>query len=76
MSKSVNSGKSSKAIKMGKIDRATFLGLCAQDKNAYRSNYKRVPVEAGSAMVAKYTMVGGVPHKVVNGQLVSLTKKA
>ena len=76
MTKTVNSGKSSKAVKMGKIDAATFLALCAKDKTAYKSNYKRVPMVAGSAIVAKYTMVAGVPHKMVNGVLVPLTKKA
>ena len=76
MTKTANSGKSSKPVKMAKVDAATFLGLCAQDKTAYKSNYKRVPLPAGSAMVAKYTMVAGVPHKMVNGVLMPLAKKA
>jgi hypothetical protein len=76
MTKTANSGKSSKPVKMAKVDAATFLGLCAKDKTAYKSNYKRVPMEAGSAIVAKYTMVAGVPHKMVNGVLTPLAKKA
>jgi len=76
MTKTANSGKSSKPVKMAKVDAATFLGLCAQDKTAYKSNYKRVPMAAGSAIVAKYTMVAGVPHKMVNGVLTPLAKKA
>jgi hypothetical protein len=76
MTKTANSGKSSKPVKMAKVDAATFLGLCAQDKTAYKSNYKRVPMAAGSAMVAKYPKVNGIPHKMVNGVLVPLTKKA
>jgi hypothetical protein len=58
------------------VDQATFLALCAQDKTAYKSNYKRVPMASGSAMVAKYPKVNGIPHKMVNGVLIPLTKKA
>lgn len=57
------------------IDQATFLELCAKDKTAYKSNYKRVPMAVGSAIVAKYTKIDGIPHKMVNGVLVPLTKK-
>jgi len=57
------------------IDQATFLALCAKDKTAYKSNYKRVPMAAGSAIVAKYTKIDGIPHKMVNGVLVPLTKR-
>ena len=37
-----------------------------------RGNMPRVPM---SVMQSKYVMVGGVPHKMVNGQLVALTTK-
>ena len=37
-----------------------------------RGNMPRVPM---SVMQSKYVMVGGVPHKMVNGQLVPLTTK-
>lgn len=37
-----------------------------------RGNNPRVPM---SAMQSKYVMIGGVPHKMVNGQLVALTTK-
>jgi len=57
------------------IDQATFLALCAKDKTAYKSSYKRVPMAVGSAIVAKYTKIDGIPHKMVNGVLVPLTKK-
>ena len=36
--KSVNSDKSSKPVKMPKIDKATFLALCAKDKNYHSRN--------------------------------------
>jgi len=35
-----------------------------------RANNPRVPL---NAMQSKYVMVGGVPHKMVNGQLIALT---
>ena len=57
------------------IDQATFLALCAKDKTAYKSSYNRVPMAVGSAIVAKYTKIDGIPHKMVNGVLVPLTKK-
>ena len=57
------------------IDQATVLELCAKDKTAYKSSYKRVPMAAGSAIVAKYPKIDGIPHKMVNGVLVPLTKK-
>lgn len=74
--KSVNSDKSSKAVKMPKIDKATFLALCAKDKNSYKSNYKRVPMTAGSAVVAKYIIIAGIPHKMIAGVATPLPKKA
>ena len=37
-----------------------------------RGNMPRVPM---NAMQSKYVMVGGVPHKMVNGQLVALNAK-
>jgi len=38
-----------------------------------RGNNPRVPL---NAMQSKYVMVGGVPHKMVNGKLVALTAQA
>lgn len=82
MKKTANFGKSKKAIQMSvvsinlsAINQESFLELCAKDKTAYKSNYKRVPMAVGSAIVAKYTKIDGIPHKMVNGVLVPLTKK-
>ncbi len=69
--------KSGRAVRVNEtITKAQFLAKCAQDTNAYKSEYKRVPLATGSAVAAKFIMVDGVPHKRVNGQLVALTKKA
>lgn len=38
-----------------------------------RANHPRVPL---NAMQSKYVTIGGVPHKMVNGQLIALTAKA
>ena len=38
-----------------------------------RANNPRVPL---NAMQSKYVMIGGVPHKMVNGQLTALTAQA
>ena len=69
--------KTNPAVKINNpINKAQFLALCSKDTNAYRSDYKRPPLPTGSVVVAKYTNIGGVPHKMVNGVLVPLTKKA
>lgn len=68
--------KTNPAIKINEtITKAQFLALCSKDTNAFRSDYKRPPLPTGSVVVAKYTNIGGVPHKMVNGVLVPLTKK-
>jgi hypothetical protein len=68
--------KSGRARKINEtITNPEFLAKCAKDTNAYRSEYKRPPVPTGSVLVAKFVMVDGVPHKMVNGSLVALTKK-
>jgi hypothetical protein len=69
--------KKFKAIKVSEvITKAQFNALAEKDKWKHTSHYKRVPIETGSVVYAKYTMIDGVPHKAVNGVLVPLTKKA
>ena len=69
--------RSSRPVRVNeKVTKAQFLAKCAADTNAYRSEYKRPPLPTGSVVVAKFVMVDGVPHKMVNGVLVPLTKKA
>lgn len=68
--------KSTPAVLGKKVKRSVFMKLAAQDKRKHTSHYKREPMAAGSVVVAKYHMVGGVPHKMVDGVLVPLTKKA
>lgn len=68
--------KSTPAVLGKLVKRETFMALASQDKRKHTSHYKREPMATGSVVVAKYHMVDGVPHKVVNGQLVALTKKA
>jgi len=68
--------KTSPAIKGEPVKRSVVMALAAKDKRAYTSHFKREPKSATEAVVAKYTMIGGVPHKAVNGALVPLTKKA
>jgi hypothetical protein len=58
------------------VKRSVVMKLASQDKRKHTSHYKREPKSATEAVVAKYTMIGGVPHKAVNGVLVPLTKKA
>jgi hypothetical protein len=68
--------KKFKAIKTGKAAKTQVNTIANQDKWKHTSHYKRVPIATGSAVVAKYSMVDGVPHKMVDGVLVPLTKKA
>jgi len=68
--------KSTPAVLGKKVKRSVFMKLASQDKRKHTSHYKREPIPTGSAVVAKYQMVDGVPHKAVNGVLVPLTKKA
>lgn len=69
--------KSGKAVKsVTKISKSDFAKMCAKDKWAHKSDYKREPMPTGSVLVAKYVMVDGVPHKPVNGVLIPLSKKA
>ena len=68
--------KSTPAVLGKKVKRSVFMKLAAQDKRKHTSHYKREPMATGSVVVAKYTMVAGVPHKMVNNVLVPLTKKA
>ena len=68
--------KSTPAVLGKKVKRSVVMKLAAQDKRKHTSHYKREPMPAGSVVVAKYHMVDGVPHKMVAGQLVALTKKA
>lgn len=67
--------KKFKAIRVSQaITKEEFLALAAKDKRKHTSMYKQVPEER--VAIAKFHMVGGVPHKMVDGVLVPLTKKA
>ena len=68
--------KSTPAVLGKKVKRSVVMQLANQDKRKHTSHYKREPLPTGSAVVAKYTMVAGVPHKMVDGVLMPLTKKA
>jgi hypothetical protein len=69
--------KSGKAVRSTvKMSKEQFAAKCAKDTNAYKSDYKRVPLPTGSTVVAKYVNIDGVPHKNVDGVFVPLIKKA
>ncbi len=61
--------KDSKAIRTGKVSKDSVKDLIA-DAN-HKNRGMRDVISRG-----KFVMMGGIPHKMVNGNLVALTKKA
>ena len=60
--------RNSKPVK-SKCTEQEFAAVAAKDTHAYRSHYKRQPM----SMVSKYMMIGGRPHKLVDGVFKPLT---
>jgi len=54
-----------------KMTKEEFLKLHSSDKRAYTYGFKREP----ATHFAKYQNIGGIPHKMVDGVLVPLTRK-
>jgi len=64
--------KNQKSIRRGKALKMEVLALAAKDTRSYTTINKREP----HTHISKFIMIGGVPHKISNGVMVPLTKKA
>ena len=52
----------------GKVSKEEVMVIASKDRRAYTSDFKREPLKHS----IRYWMIGGVPHKLVNGQWVAL----
>ena len=64
--------KNQKSTRRGKASKMEVLALAAKDTRSYMSINKRQP----HTHIPKFVMIGGIPHKMSNGVMVPLTKKA